>query len=150
MLSCWSKPGTLARDRADAGADRVLRRLAGEGVVLGIASNAQKYTLAELETALGGSGLGRALFDLKLCFWSFEQGFSKPDPQVFRSLGATGGAGCGTARDPDDRDRADNDVGPARAEGWRTWELSEAPATIPGGNWPTFEAWWDAGAPGPA
>ena len=106
------------------GAAAVLRTLHERGVPLGIASNAQAYTLRELERALAPEGLGLSLFAPDLCFWSFAHGFSKPDPHVFRLL---------TARlhlrgvRPEQAlmvgDRLDNDIAPARAAGWQTWRL---------------------------
>lgn len=110
------------------GAAECLRQLRAEQVLLGIASNAQAYTLRELEDCLRDAGLDFSLFDPALCFWSFEHGFSKPDPHVFRILttrlaargiGATGILMVG--------DRRDNDVLPALAEGWQAWHLRDSP-----------------------
>ena len=107
------------------GAAEVLRELKRGHRIMGIASNAQGYTLRELDDTLGTSGLTRDLFSGPLCFWSFEAGFAKPDPHVFRWL---------TARlqerhiPPNETlmvgDRLDNDVAPAQAQGWRTWHLT--------------------------
>lgn len=133
------------------GAARVLLRLAGEGVCLGIASNAQPYTLAELERALAGTGFDLSRFEPSLRFWSFDHGFSKPDPHVFRILGARlaarGISGDGILMVGD---RADNDIAPARRAGWRTWQWAGTPTEAPGGDWAAFEAWWEAGCPGTA
>lgn len=92
--------------------------------LLGIASNAQAYTLRELQKALAEHGLSMELFDPKLCFWSFEHGFSKPDPHVFQIITARLAA-CDIQ--PGEilmvGDRFDNDIQPARVHGWQTWQL---------------------------
>jgi putative hydrolase of the HAD superfamily len=110
------------------GAAGVLRRLRASGARTGIASNAQPYTLRELERVLAPEGLALTAFPRDLCFWSFEHGFSKPDPHVFRLL---------TARlrlqgvPPEEvlmvGDRLDNDIVPARAAGWQTWQFAKRP-----------------------
>ena len=106
---------------ATAGA---LRWLMKHGVLLGIASNAQAYTLRELDEGLAGHGLGMDLFDRALCFWSFEHGFSKPDPHVFQILNARLIArGVRPSEILMVGDRHDNDIAPARAYGWQTWQL---------------------------
>lgn len=122
--------------RLPAGAADTLRRLRERGMLLGIASNAQSYTLRELAEALSAAGLSFDLFVPELCFWSFAHGFSKPNPHVFRLL---------TARlrarqvAPDEilmvGDRIDNDIAPARAQGWRTWQLAVRTRTEDGGDW---------------
>lgn len=100
----------------------VLRRLKEGGCLLGIASNAQAYTLRELEQALTLHGLGLDLFERELCFWSFEHGFSKPDPHVFQILSARLEArGVLPAQTLMVGDLPDNDTQPARAFGWHTW-----------------------------
>lgn len=122
--------------RLDPHAGNVLRRLASTGIAQGIASNAQPYTWRELEDALRTVGLDGACFDPALRFWSFEQGFSKPDPHVFRLLSARLRA---RGISPDETlmvgDRLDNDVAPARRAGWQAWHLGRAgPVTVPGGS----------------
>jgi len=111
------------------GAPEILRALAGAGVRAGIASNAQAYTIRELDVALAGAGLSRACFTPDLCFWSCEHGFSKPDPHVFRLLSARlqryGIKGVETLMVGD---RWDTDIEPARAQGWQTWLLTASPA----------------------
>lgn len=121
-----------------------LRALQARGISLGIASNAQQYTLQELDAAFSKETLSREIFVPSLCFFSFEHGFSKPDPHVFRLL---------TARlrlsgiSPDEAlmigNRPDNDIGPAKAQGWQTWHFTEQPS--PGGkqegDWFQFLAW---------
>jgi FMN phosphatase YigB (HAD superfamily) len=107
------------------GAVAVLRGLAEQRVPLGLVSNAQAYTLQELDMALGQASLSRALFRSELCFLSFQNGYSKPDPHVFRSLGARlRTEGIGTDRILMVGDREDNDIAPARAQGWRTWQMA--------------------------
>jgi FMN phosphatase YigB (HAD superfamily) len=108
------------------GCATVLRESAGRGILLGIASNAQAYTLRELELALGEAGLDSAIFQSDLTFWSFKHGFSKPDAHVFQIL-------CARLQDRGILesealmvgDRDDNDILPARSAGWRTWLFSD-------------------------
>lgn len=125
------------------GAAEVLSGLATQKTYLGIASNAQPYTLRELDTALAVVGLERARFRSDLCFWSFEHGFSKPDPHVFRMLRARLLA-LGVA--PHETlmvgDRLDNDIEPARAQGWQTWQLTggAAPGAPSTGDWRSLGA----------
>jgi FMN phosphatase YigB (HAD superfamily) len=108
------------------GAAAVLRGLMERRVRVGLVSNAQAYTLQELDMALGEASLTRALFQPELCFLSFQNGFSKPNPHVFRSLGARlQTEGIGADRILMVGDREDNDIAPARAQGWRTWHLTD-------------------------
>lgn len=126
------------------GAGEVLRRLRDRGVVLGIASNAQPYTLRELGEALAPEGLTLDDFAPDLRFWSFTHGFSKPDPHGFRLLGARlrlRGIRLSDALMVGDR--LDNDIGPAAAQGWQTWHLHAAP-TGRGGDWVQLQAWLGA------
>lgn len=106
------------------GAAQCLRRLNEDHCVLGIASNSQAYTLRELDVALQGAGLNLSMFDRELRFWSFEHGFSKPDPHVFRILSARLEArGISAGETLMVGDRLDNDIEPAQAHGWRVWHL---------------------------
>lgn len=106
------------------GAAEMLAALVERGILHGIASNAQPYTLRELDAALAGAKLNRSIFDPELCFWSFVFGFSKPDPHVFRLLGARLRARrIGPEQTLMVGDRLDNDIEPARAQGWQTWLL---------------------------
>ena len=58
------------------------------------------------------------MFDPELRFWSFENGFSKPDPHVFRILTARLEArGISPSETLMVGDRFDNDIEPARAHG---------------------------------
>jgi len=117
------------------GVEHVLRLLRERGVPVGIASNAQPYTLRELARELAPTGIELAHFASDLCFWSFAHGFSKPDPHVFRLLTARLRA---RGLEPGEAlmvgDRLDNDIAPARAQGWRTWRLMAVPAGEEGGD----------------
>jgi FMN phosphatase YigB (HAD superfamily) len=109
------------------GAAPCLRRLNDKGILLGIASNSQAYTLRELSSLLQGDGLNLSMFDREVRFWSFEHGFSKPDPHVFRMVTARLEArGIRPAETLMVGDRLDNDIEPARAFGWQTWRLTAA------------------------
>jgi FMN phosphatase YigB (HAD superfamily) len=113
-----------------------LRWLKERHCLLGIASNAQDYTLRELKEELATHGLALDLFEPELCFWSFEHGFSKPDPHVFQivtaRLAALGISPCETLMVGD---RPDNDIEPARAHGWRTWQLAPQETGRDTGDW---------------
>jgi FMN phosphatase YigB (HAD superfamily) len=110
-----------------------LRQLEERHCLLGIASNAQEYTLRELRDALVSRRLAIDLFDRDLCFWSFEHGFSKPDPHVFQTLTARLAArGIAAGEILMVGDRLDNDIEPARSHGWQTWQLGP-PAEGAGG-----------------
>lgn len=121
----------------DPGAASLLPRLKTGRYQLGIASNAQAYTLRELEEACAAEGLPwHSYFELDLCFWSFQHGFSKPDPHVFRILTARLEArGVSAPEALMIGDRLDNDIEPARAQDWQTWWLTPAPGVHVGGSW---------------
>lgn len=123
---------TLADHAADC-----LRRLNEDGVILGIASNSQAYTLREVADALSGTGVNLSMFDPDLRFWSFENGFSKPDPHAFRILATKLEArGISPGETLMVGDRLDNDIEPARAFGWQTWQIARAHSrTETAGNW---------------
>lgn len=115
------------------------------GIPMGIASNAQPYTLREVDAALAVAGLSRELFRADLCFWSFENGFSKPDPHVFRLLTARLAArGIASAETLMVGDRIDNDILPARAQGWQTWHLDPEADGAVGGGWEKLRSWLTA------
>ena len=38
-------------------------------------------------------------------------------------------------------DRLDNDLEPARAQGWQTWHLTNAPSGPGAGSWADLERW---------
>lgn len=129
---------------ADGAAD-VLRALKEKGVTLGIASNAQAYTLRELDDLLSKAGLNTSLFDSSLCVWSFEHGFSKPDSHVFRVLTARLEArGVAPGEILMVGDRTDNDIEPAKMFGWQTWQIpveGKAPGAAPSGTWRELSQW---------
>ena len=121
------------------GAKGGLSRLRDLNIPLGLASNAQPYTLAELEGVMD-QGCTLAIFRPALRFFSFEHGFSKPDPHVFRLLGARLHAlGIAPAETLMVGDRFDRDIVPARAQGFQTWQLGSQ-AAGPGGDWPALNA----------
>ena len=138
-LDCflWQHAQLQRRIQLMNGAAECLRRLRDTGLLLGIASNSQPYTLRELRTVLQRHALSLDLFPPELCFWSFQAGFSKPDPHVFRFL--TVRLQARGVRPPETLmvgDRIDNDIEPASSQGWQTWQLtaSERP-DHPGGSW---------------
>ncbi len=102
----------------------ILQILALQKVVCGIASNAQAYSLVELEEALPRNANGMARFHPSLLMWSHLLGVAKPSPLVFRIL---------TARlahmdvEPGEilmvGDRWDRDIAPARAQGWQVYQI---------------------------
>jgi putative hydrolase of the HAD superfamily len=124
------------------GAAECLRKLNSDGILLGIASNSQAYTLRELEAALKGDGLNLSIFQNDLRFWSFENGFSKPDPHAFRILAARLEArGISPSEILMIGDRLDNDIEPARAFGWQTWQLAAGKPGVQAGSWGDLRAW---------
>jgi FMN phosphatase YigB (HAD superfamily) len=101
---------------------------------LGLCSNCQPYTLDEFAAALAAEGLSTNLFDPELCSYSFTARIRKPDPAIFASLQSRlASRGILPSEILMVGDRFDNDILPARALGWRTWQLSETPAERPGG-----------------
>jgi FMN phosphatase YigB (HAD superfamily) len=121
------------------GAEAVLRSLTERKVCLGLVSNSQPYTLRELDPTLAAIGLSRALFAPDLCFFSFEHGFSKPDPRVFRLLAARlAQHGIAPREAIVVGDREDNDIAPARAVGFHTWLLAARQPGGEGGGWAAF------------
>jgi putative hydrolase of the HAD superfamily len=142
----WQQAQFLHTVTLMPGAAEALRQLRAKDIILGLASNSQPYTLRELDLALASAGLSRQLFDPNLCFFSFEHGFSKPDPAVFRLL---------TKRLQKQNisvnqalmigNRLDNDVLPARAAGWQAWHFTEelSAQSANAGNWEQFSRWLD-------
>lgn len=119
------------------GVSEVLRWLLERGLPLGLASNSQPYTLTELEMAFATAELKADIFHPSLQFLSFEHGFSKPDPHVFRLLMARlRGLGISATETLMVGDRLDNDIGPAKAQGFQTWHLNTVAGTEPNaGDW---------------
>jgi putative hydrolase of the HAD superfamily len=128
------------------GAAAALRAFSTDGLHLGLASNAQPYTLRELEQTLADTGLGIELFDPALTIFSFQIGFSKPDPHFFRLLtarlrilGVQAGETLLIGNSPE------NDVIPARAQGWQIWHLT-AEGVVPNkqmGLWADVGKWFE-------
>jgi FMN phosphatase YigB (HAD superfamily) len=119
-----------------AEAATVLAWLRQRDALLGIASNSQAYTLTELEEALRSHELHLGLFSRELCFWSFEHGFSKPDPHVFQHLTQRLEArGVSPSAILMVGDRTDNDIEPARAFEWQTWQYTPTSRTSHSGSW---------------
>jgi FMN phosphatase YigB (HAD superfamily) len=117
------------------GAADVLSQLADE-VVLGLCSNCQLYTLEELRHCLAEAGLSMEIFHPRLRFYSFEAGFKKPNPLAFRLLQQTLAVeGVHPEQILMVGDRLDNDILPAAAQGWRTWQLLPVPSPEHGGSW---------------
>jgi FMN phosphatase YigB (HAD superfamily) len=118
------------------GAAEVLRRLVAQKLALGLVSNSQPYTLRELDATLSAVGLSRAVFAPDLCFFSFEHGFSKPDPHVLRHLTARLALrGISPGQTLVVGDREDNDMAPARSAGFRVWRFSPEGAAGASGDW---------------
>ncbi|MGA0176203.1 MAG: HAD family hydrolase [Chthoniobacterales bacterium] len=106
------------------GAADVLKHWSESRLPLGIASNAQAYTLRELDAELRSVGLQPGIFAPDLVLWSWQLGFSKPDPYFFQTLLARLRArGLGGGVDVIVGEPADNDIAPARAAGLMTWHL---------------------------
>lgn len=113
------------RTSAMPGAAAFLTNIRKRGLLTGIASNAQRYTFTELTAA----GIPPDSFTPELCFWSFEQGFSKPDSEVFARL--TRRLAIPNILPHETLmigDRLDNDIAPAKTAGWQTWHFQ--------GSWP--------------
>jgi len=70
--------------RPFSGAAKALSKLKGNGIMLGLASNSQFYTLPILGKALGIKP--EEFFRAELIFLSFHLGFSKPSPYFFRLI----------------------------------------------------------------
>jgi len=139
------KSGSADSTRRPRRAESSARKFNDDGVQFGIASDSQAYTLRELTVALQGNGLDLSMFDAALRFWSFDNGFSKPDPHVFRILSARLEArGIQPAEILMVGDRLDNDIEPARAHGWQTWQLvaTKRPGRL--GNWHDLSAWLES------
>lgn len=124
------------------GAAETLRWLAGKKCALGIASNAQAYTLRELDTALQTEGCGWKVFDPDLCYLSYRHGFSKPDPHGFQILRTRlEDRGISPIETLMVGDRLDNDVTPARLLGFQTWHLKAASPENQSGLWDKLRAY---------
>jgi putative hydrolase of the HAD superfamily len=109
------------------GAADFLREAGARGIALGIISNAQAYTLRELREVLASGGLTPGIFDPALCLWSYQCGYAKPNPHLFRMIAARlADRGIAAGETLMIGDRLDNDIEPARLFGWRAWRLQPA------------------------
>jgi FMN phosphatase YigB (HAD superfamily) len=106
------------------GAVEVVQECQRRGWRLGVASNAQAYTLDEVGAVFSGSGVGLPDFTPELTLWSFDLGFSKPSPEIFQILSQRAGR-YGVRREEILMigDRMDNDLVPARLAGWQAWAV---------------------------
>ena len=103
-----------------SGAAEFLQRLR---LPISLCSNAQAYTRMELRLALRAAKLRDRRFDRNLNFWSYEQGMAKPSPVIFSRI-------LSMLQLPASQvimigDRRDNDIQPAKAQGWSTWHLRD-------------------------
>lgn len=113
--------------RLMVGAAPVLKALKDDCLVLGLASNAQSYTRRELERELASARLTLDLFHPALLLFSFEMGFSKPDPYFFRVLSTRLRLmAIAPAETLFVGNRPENDLAPSRGQGWRTWQLTNS------------------------
>jgi FMN phosphatase YigB (HAD superfamily) len=114
----------LNRVRLAPGASEVLALAVRSGRLLGLASNCQAYSLEDFAGALEGHSLSLESFAPDLRALSYELGFAKPDPHLFRLLTVRVLA---RGMEPSDvmmiGDREDNDLRPARAAGWDAFRI---------------------------
>lgn len=112
------------------GAAETLRQLAAKGILLGLISNAQFYTVPILEESLG-AGLTDLGVAPDLCCFSYLEGRAKPDPYLFevirdklalRDIPAAEVLYIGN----DVR----NDIDPAHATGFRTALFAGDPTSL--------------------
>jgi len=119
-----SSSGLLHRVSLALGATEVLRLAARKGLLLGLASNCQAYSVQDLASLLAERGLSLELFSPDLRALSFELGFAKPDPHLFRLLSTRLLArGVEAADVLMVGDREDNDLSPARDAGWDAFRI---------------------------
>ena len=87
-----------------------------------LASLSEFYKLGVIANQSEGTEARLAAWDIRqqfsLIFASTELGLSKPDPEIFAA--ALSRAGCKPHEAVMIGDRIDNDIGPAKAHGWRT------------------------------
>ncbi len=67
------------------GVSLLLELLRSQSIPLGIISNAQWYTPLVLET-LYQDDLSTLGFDQEHCLWSYQNGYSKPNPRLFQEM----------------------------------------------------------------
>ncbi|MCW1924642.1 HAD family hydrolase [Luteolibacter arcticus] len=102
------------------GAVETLRELSSRGILLGLVSNAQFYTVPVMATCLG-SPLADFGIDPELCVFSYLEHRAKPDPHLFelarerlRARGIQPSEALYIGND------VRNDIEPANATGFRT------------------------------
>jgi putative hydrolase of the HAD superfamily len=118
------------------GAAEFLREAVARGIPLGIISNAQAYTLRELREVLARGGLTSEIFEPELCLWSYQCGYAKPNPHLFRTITVRlADRGIAPGETLMVGDRVDNDIEPAHRFGWRTWRLDLMHAQDEAGSW---------------
>lgn len=120
-----------------------LRELRQRRLVLGLASNCQAYTLRELEIALSRVNFSMAHFRRDLHFFSFQAGFRKPDPYVFRWLTARlHDAAVTPAETLVVGSQPDTDIFPAQTQDFQTWLLTNKSGDgQSSGDWGHLSAW---------
>ena len=112
------------------GAADTLRRLAASGIVLGLVSNAQFYTVPILEEALGAS-LTELGIDPELRVFSYLERRAKPDPFLFEILrDRLARRGIAAAEVLYIGNDVRNDIDPARATGFRTALFAGDPRSL--------------------
>lgn len=112
------------------GAGDILRQLAAKGILLGLISNAQFYTVPILEEALGAT-LTDLGIDPGLCCFSYLERRAKPDPWLFEilrdKLARRGIPASDVLYIGND---VRNDIDPARATGFRTTLFAGDPTSL--------------------
>ena len=112
------------------GAAETLRRLAASGVVLGLVSNAQFYTVPILEETLGAS-LTELGIDPDLRVFSYLERRAKPDPRLFEILrGRLARRGIAANEVLYIGNDVRNDIDPARTTGFRTALFAGDPRSL--------------------
>jgi putative hydrolase of the HAD superfamily len=112
------------------GATETLRRLAANGMVLGLVSNAQFYTVPILEESLGDS-LTDLGIDPDLRAFSYRELRAKPDPHLFELLRAKlARRGIAANEVLCIGNDVRNDIDPARATGFRTALFAGDPRSL--------------------
>lgn len=105
---------------AMAGAAETLETLKAKGVILGLISNAQFYTVPVLEACLGTSLLDAGISPALCCF-SYLERRAKPDPCLFEMVRAKLAAmGIEAPQALYVGNDVRNDIDPARASDFRT------------------------------
>jgi putative hydrolase of the HAD superfamily len=102
------------------GAEETLRELSSRGLLLGLVSNAQFYTVPVLESSLGES-LANLGIDPDLCVFSYRERRAKPDVHLFEIVRDRL---LGRGIQPEEvlyvGNDVRNDIDPAKSVGFRT------------------------------